>query len=83
MSDEQNGAGKASESSTSALLCCPFCGSDDISSGEVMGKHLDGKYFSQTACVDCGASGPETVCADATDIRLEIECDIAWNKRAT
>ena len=75
MKPEQNEAAKGSESDTSVLLCCPYCGSDDISSGEVMGKHADGEFFKQTACLNCGASGPES------NSKHDVDADELWNKR--
>lgn len=51
------------------LAPCPFCGSNNVSSGEVMGDD-----FQQTACLDCGACGPEA--------RGDDEADVLWNQRS-
>ena len=62
-------------SATNDLLCCPFCGSDDVSSGEVMGKHNDGEFFKQTGCLNCGAAGPES------KSKHDVDADAEWNRR--
>jgi hypothetical protein len=62
------------------LLPCPFCGSNNISSGESLGKNSDGTYNKQTGCVDCGALGS---LVDVVDIYDNSGCDAAWNKRVT
>jgi len=40
------------------LILCPWCKSDEISSGEVVGERA-GEYYTQTCCLNCGACGPE------------------------
>lgn len=81
--NEANDANPASETSDVerlVMLPCPFCGSTNISSGQVMLKDLDGSFTKQTRCEDCGACGSEVV---VTDIYDNSGCDAAWNKRAT
>lgn len=40
---------------------CPFCGSTEISEGEVLGKVPNSTgYFMQAGCMGCGALGPQT-----------------------
>lgn len=58
------------------LKSCPFCGSNNISSGEIMGKNPEGDFYQQTSCLDCGASGPSSLETPSHD------CDEGWNKRA-
>lgn len=61
-------------------LLCPFCGSNDISDGEVL-MEVNGKTFAQSECQGCGALGPrgETDGPDYGDERAIA----AWNRRAT
>ena len=63
------------------LLPCPFCGSDDISSGESMIEHEHdiGAIYKQTGCLTCGALGSET----KEDDIYGNQCDAAWDVRAT
>ena len=61
------------------LLPCPFCGSDDISSGEVMGKEPNGHFFKANQCLNCRAEGPKAYIAES-DIYSRV-CDILWNVR--
>lgn len=66
--------------SESKLLPCPFCGSANISSGEVLGTRPGTSHsFKQTCCINCGACGPETVCSDIYD---DAPPNNAWNNRA-
>ncbi|MBC7602771.1 MAG: Lar family restriction alleviation protein [Ramlibacter sp.] len=68
---------------TSEVKACPFCGSVNVSSGEVFGERPDGQMYKQTACMDCFACGPEvlidreTIGPDGDDL-----ADAAWNRRA-
>ena len=61
------------------LLPCPFCGSTNISGGEVLGENRDGTEYKQTGCLDCGALGPMATPADIYD---ESGCNKAWNMRS-
>lgn len=56
------------------LKSCPFCGSPDISSGEIMGSQGERKFV-QTACCQCGVSSGRA----STD----EEADRLWNTRMT
>jgi hypothetical protein len=62
------------------LLPCPYCGSDEISSGEILGAVESAKnvFFRQTVCINCNAAGPSVLSAKPTD----TESDDAWNMRA-
>lgn len=55
------------------LKPCPFCGSANISSGEIMGRQGE-RDFVQTACLKCGASSGEA--------SSKAEADKHWNTRA-
>lgn len=55
------------------LEACNYCGSDVISSGEVMGRKANGVKFYQTGCLTCGALGPEKKTVELADK--------AWNTR--
>lgn len=62
---------------------CPFCGSTDISSGEVLTGYM-GNYSKQTSCNDCGATGPEAP-VTLEQARGPVGDDLAdaeWNRRA-
>ena len=62
----------------SELLPCPFCGSSNISSCEVMGKPDESPYpYKQTSCLDCGADGPKHWSPDI----YSTGCDDKWNAR--
>lgn len=65
------------------LKSCPFCGSSNISSGEVLSGQM-GDYAKQTACLDCGATGPEVkmTLAMASGPDGDDLADAAWNRRA-
>src|ERR1043165_8001844 len=46
-------------------LPCPFCGSRNISAGEVLtDSELIGETVTQSCCMDCGALGPGAALAD-------------------
>jgi Lar family restriction alleviation protein len=65
---------------TDKLKPCPFCGSENISSGEVHGTHPNGYSFKQTGCLDCGSLGPE-VKEKTTYAESDDKADKAWNRR--
>ena len=86
MSDRQNqnqneaaGGGSALTEGLERLLPCPFCGSTNISGGEVYGENRDGTVYKQTGCLDCGALGPMVTPEDVYD---EQGCNDAWNTRS-
>ena len=58
-----------------ALNQCPFCGSKNISSNEVMGRNESGEYYQQTECLDCGACGPSSLKTP------NLSADEGWNLR--
>jgi len=64
-----------SEVNEDGLLACPFCGDSNISHHEVMGKRENGAFFFQTACLNCGACGPES------DKTPNFDADMGWNER--
>lgn len=69
----------ADNATTQRLLPCPFCGSINISPGEVLIERPHNKrLFKQTACADCGACGPETEVRNLFDDTTPNE---TWNKR--
>ena len=59
------------------LKPCPFCGSTDISSGEVLGQYPNGGYYKQSMCRGCCALGPEV------SGQSDHAADLAWNVRAS
>lgn len=63
------------------LKPCPFCGSTNISFGEILGKHVNEEEFRQSQCLDCGACGPETEHTQSAAVN-EINDRKAWNRRA-
>lgn len=76
---------RASAMSEDGLLACPFCGSIDISSGEVCAiktEGINGDEFItvQTACLACGGSGPEIKC-ETNGPDANEAADAAWNRR--
>lgn len=63
---------------------CPFCGSNNISQGEVLGKNLDGTFYGQHGCLDCGAYGPEVPVEDPSLLPPDYTAmDAAWDKRTS
>lgn len=64
----------------SEAMPCPFCGSRNVSDGEVLSES-DGKTWVQSQCMDCEALGPaaETDDPDYGDTRAIA----AWNRRAS
>lgn len=66
-------------------LPCPFCGSSNISAGEVSTDYAGGHgaQCTQSRCDDCGALGPE---ADLTNGEVDygdVKAIAAWNRRST
>lgn len=60
---------------------CPFCGSTDISDGEVMTEH-GGAMFTQSECQGCGALGPRAKLANDEPDYGDEKAIAAWNTRA-
>jgi hypothetical protein len=68
---------------TDELKPCPFCGSTNIGSGEIIGREPNGEGYSQTVCNDCCAAGSYgKLRAGEVDYGSE-KADAAWNRRAT
>lgn len=63
---------------THAVMPCPFCGSQDVSNGEIL-TEMDGKTFVQSECQGCGAAGPRAM-VDGPDYGAS-KAIAAWNKR--
>jgi Lar family restriction alleviation protein len=59
---------------------CPFCGSTEISDGEMLTEKDDGSRVTQSQCRGCGAFGPEAV-TDGPDYG-GVRAITAWNRRA-
>jgi Lar family restriction alleviation protein len=61
---------------------CPFCGSRNISDGEVSTTDIAGETVVQSMCEDCGACGPGAA-LDAGEIDYgDVKAIAAWNRRA-
>lgn len=58
---------------------CPFCGSADISDGEMLTEKDDKTRVSQSQCRGCGAFGPEAI-TDGPDYG-DVRAIAAWNRR--
>jgi hypothetical protein len=69
-------------SDQTTLAACPFCGGNNISAGEVAGQGLVNDDCTQTACMDCGALGPEAPLDGGPDYGDELS-SAAWNRRAS
>ena len=66
-----------------ALLACPFCGSTEISAGEVLSENARGEQCTQSKCMSCGAFGPEApLLLDEIDYG-SVKATVAWNTRIT
>lgn len=63
-------------------LACPFCGSENISGGEVMLTTYDNETITHTQCMDCGACGPAVVLPEGDNDYGDIKANTAWNRRA-
>jgi hypothetical protein len=64
-------------------LNCPFCGSTNVSDGEVLSSDPDGgNLATQSECMDCGAIGPKAhLSRDEIDYG-SVKSIEAWNTRA-
>ena len=60
---------------------CPFCGSTDISQGEIAGWRPHIGNYSQSECNSCGAAGPAAPLLDGEVDYLDQKATSAWNKR--
>ena len=67
---------------TDTLKPCPFCGSADISDGEVLTGLPDGTAFTQSECQGCGALGPRGLLKPGHVDYGDVEAIKAWNRRA-
>lgn len=65
-------------------LECPFCGSNEISDGEILtGDPSSGLAHTQSECQSCGAIGPRAN-LDAGEVDYGcVKAIAAWNHRAT
>lgn len=62
-------------------LPCPFCGSNDISPGEVGTLIAGKKNVSQSECQDCGALGPWADLGKDDYDPGNVNAIAAWNRR--
>jgi hypothetical protein len=62
-------------------LPCPFCGSDDISEGEVLTIGGAGGTVTQSMCNTCGALGPEARLPEGEVDYGDVRATAAWNRR--
>jgi Lar family restriction alleviation protein len=66
-----------------ALLPCPFCGSADVSEGEILSSDADGgNRCTQSECINCGAAGPKAALAPDEVDYGSTKANAAWNARA-
>lgn len=72
-------------STDAAQLPCPFCGSSNISAGEVSTDYAGGHgaQCTQSRCDDCGALGPEADLINGEVDYGDVKAIAAWNRRAT
>jgi Lar family restriction alleviation protein len=61
---------------------CPFCGSGNISDGEVLTADVSGKTSTQSMCNDCGAFGPAAHLEEGEIDYGDVKAIAAWNARA-
>jgi len=61
---------------------CPFCGSNNISCGEVLGEYPTGRTYSQSMCYQCKALGPEAELEEGEIDYGDVKANVAWNRRA-
>lgn len=69
----------------SESAACPFCGSTNISSGEVLtssGVKGGVNAVTQSQCMECGAVGPEAELAEGDADYGCVKSIAAWNRRA-
>jgi hypothetical protein len=64
------------------LLACPFCGSKDVSDGEVLTAYPTGKQTKQSMCNSCKALGSEALLDDGEIDYGDVKAIAAWNTRA-
>jgi Lar family restriction alleviation protein len=67
---------------TDRQKACPFCGSTDISEGEVLTALPNNRTATQSMCRQCGALGPEAILPHG---EVDFGCEKAseaWNRRA-
>ncbi|MBQ5963187.1 Lar family restriction alleviation protein [Massilia sp. ZL223] len=64
------------------LLPCPFCGSANISAGEVLAMDAAGETVKQSVCMDCGACGPGAALDEGEIDYGDVKSSAAWNRRA-
>ncbi|MBB3004433.1 Lar family restriction alleviation protein [Paraburkholderia tropica] len=64
------------------LKPCPFCGSRNISEGEVLSTNPNGAASTQSMCRECGALGPEAHLRDGEVDFGDEKATTAWNTRA-
>lgn len=70
------------EMNINELKPCPFCGNTDISGGEVLTEHPNGKVTIQSMCMKCGALGAEAILKTGEIDYGSIKANKAWNMRA-
>lgn len=69
------------ETYTDRQKACPFCGSTDISEGEVLTSNPDGGASTQSMCRGCGALGPDAHLRDGEIDYGSEKATAAWNRR--
>jgi hypothetical protein len=64
-------------------LACPFCGSGNVSDGEILSSDADGgNRATQSECMNCGAVGPKGALAQDEIDYGSVKAIAAWNRRA-
>lgn len=61
---------------------CPFCGSANISDGEVVTEDQAKECVTQSMCEDCGAMGPGAALGPDEVDYGDVKARAAWNRRA-
>lgn len=69
-------------SNEEACKACPFCGSEDVSEGEVLTDTPSGGTVTQSMCKGCGALGPEAKLPPGDVDFGDVRATAAWNRRA-
>ncbi|MES3011971.1 MAG: Lar family restriction alleviation protein [Pseudomonadota bacterium] len=64
------------------VLPCPFCGSTNISDGEISTFEPGVGNYSQSECQDCGALGPCGMHDGDEPDYGSVKAIAAWNRRA-